>query len=140
MLDALLARPRTSRGAAGPERSRDGGHRLDDAAHFRDRGGRESAELRVRANRGLVLGQVDAERLVVDNVRPLPLCLPGERRQRFVRLRRDIPALLLIQGADARDLALDDVPPHGSASVFTWLVWTVRPILAWQHHGGSWHY
>ena len=68
-------------------------------------------------DRGLVLGEVDAEGLVVDHVGLLPLRLAGELRERLVRLRRGIPELGPVERADAGDLAFDDVPFHGRVSV-----------------------
>src|SRR5262245_66470556 len=57
--------------------SRIGGQWIDDSFNFGNLGCREAAHLGVFPNDGFVFGQVDAERLIVDNVGMIPLHLSG---------------------------------------------------------------
>ncbi len=61
---------------------------------------------------GFALGEVDAERLVVDDIGMLPLAPPGEFCQGTVGCSGCVPELRIAHTADARQIAFDDVTFH----------------------------
>src|SRR6266851_3931256 len=84
------------------------GGRVDHLADLGDLGGREAADLGVLFDDVLVLGEVDAERLVGRDIAVDPLDVGAELAQHLVRFRRRAAQLLALQAAGAGDVALDD--------------------------------
>src|SRR5215831_7535768 len=84
------------------------GGRIDHLAHFRDLRRRKTADLSVLADDGLVLGEIDAERLVVGDEALDPLNVGAELMQHLVRFRGGPAQLLALEAADLRDVSLDD--------------------------------
>src|SRR5215471_17274246 len=84
------------------------GGRIDHLAYFRDLRRRKAADLGVLADDGLVLGKVDAERLVVSDEALDPLNVGAELMQHLVRFRGGPAQLLTLEAADPRDVSLDD--------------------------------
>ena len=83
---------------------------VDHLPHLGDLGGREAAHLSVLTDRVLVLGQIDAERLVVGYVALDPLNVGSKLVERLVGLRRSAAKLLALERAYLRDFPLDDEP------------------------------
>src|SRR5262245_54677327 len=81
-------------GTTTPVMSGRGGHGIDDRAHFADLGGGEPAQARVLPHRLFSIGEIDAERLVVDDVRVHPLRASGELVEGFVGRCGDVRILL----------------------------------------------
>src|ERR1700677_4544540 len=82
-------------------------------ANFGNLGRRESADLRMLLDDRLVLGEINAEGLVVGYIAFNPLDIGAELPQRLVGLRCCTTKLLPIQRPDTRDVAFDNDLPQG---------------------------
>src|SRR4051812_28059823 len=93
------------------------GGRVDYLAHLGDLVGRKSADLGVLADDAFILGEIDAERLVVGDVALDPLDVGGKLIQRLVRLGSCGAQLLALEGADLGNLPFDDKPAQSHRSL-----------------------
>src|SRR6185295_7127310 len=84
------------------------GGRINHPFNFGDLGGREAAQVRVLANDRLVLGEVDAKRLVVGEVAFDPLDVGSQLMQDLIGLGCSAAQLLALQAADLGNIAFDD--------------------------------
>src|SRR5262249_44529736 len=98
------AAPSAPRSALG----RGGG--VDHLPHFGDLGRRKPAGLGVFADDLVVLGEVDAEGLVVGDIALDPLDVGAELMQHLIGLGGSAPQLVALEGADLGNVPLDDEP------------------------------
>ena len=78
------------------------------------------------ADDGLVLGEIDAERLIVSDLALDPLEFGAELMQHLIRFSRSSPELLPLKAADFGDVSLNDEPAqcHGFLGI---------PVMADRH-------
>src|SRR5712692_10470598 len=86
------------------------GGRIDHGADLGDLAGGKSADLRVLADDGFILGEIDAKGLVSGDEALDPLDVGTELMQRLVGFRRRPAQLLALQAADLGNIPLDDEP------------------------------
>src|SRR5712691_6058943 len=86
------------------------GGRIDHGANFGDLAGGKSADLRMLADDGFVLGEIDAKGLVGRDEALDPLDVGTELMQDLVGFRRRPAQLLALEAADLGNIPLDDKP------------------------------
>src|SRR5579859_6303885 len=84
------------------------GGRIDHLAHFGDLGRRKAADLRMLLDDRLVLGEIDAKRLIGRDIALDPLDIGPELAQHAVGFAGSGAQLLALERAGSGDIAFDD--------------------------------